>query len=209
MLTLHVAPPSPRAFKVLALARHLGLDFEVRPVDLLHGGQHTPAFTALNPNQKMPVLEEDGFVLWESNAILQYLASKRPAAGLLPDEPRARADVARWQFWESAHWDPACATLLFERFVKQLFGQGEPAPDKVSEGEAQVRRFGAVLNSHLAGRPYLCGPQLTIADFAVGAWLNYAARAALPLDGCAEIRRWHAALMDMPAWRESIVAPPS
>jgi glutathione S-transferase len=73
-MKLYVFPPSPRAMKVIALAEHLQLEHEVRLVDLTKGDQMKPEFTALNPNQRMPVLEDDGFVLWESNAILQYLA---------------------------------------------------------------------------------------------------------------------------------------
>jgi glutathione S-transferase len=207
-MKLHVAPPSPRAFKVLAVARHLGLDFELAPVDLLNGANQRPEFVALNPNKKMPVLEDDGFVLWESNAITQYLASKKPEAGLLPSDPRRRADVSRWQFWENAHWDPACSTLLFEHFVKKLFGQGSPDPAQIKKGEEEVRRFGGVLNGRLKGRPFLCGDHLTVADFSVGAWLNYAERAQYPIDDFREIRRWYAGLMELPAWRESIVAPP-
>jgi glutathione S-transferase len=197
-MKLHVAPPSPRAFKVLAVARYLGLEFELCPVDLLSGAQRTAEFTALNPNQKMPVLEEDGFVLWESNAIMQYLASKKPEAGLVHTDPRRCADVARWQFWENAHWDPACAPLVFERLLRKLFGQGDPV----------VRRCGAVLDRWLAGRRFLCGDELTLADFSVGAWLNYADRATYPIDELRELRRWYAGLVELPAWRESIVVPP-
>jgi len=94
-MKLHVAPPSPRAFKVLAVARHLDLDFDLCPVDIPKGANLTPEFAALNPNKKMPVLADDGFVLWESNAIMQYLAAKRPDGGLLPADARGRADVAR------------------------------------------------------------------------------------------------------------------
>ena len=143
MIKLHVAPPSPRAFKVLAVARHLGLDFELCPVDLLNGAHLRPEFAALNPNRRMPVLEDDGFVLWESNAITQYLASKKPERGLLPTDPRKCADVSRWQFWESCHWDPACATLIFERMLKKVLGQGDPTPAHVEKGEADVRQLGA------------------------------------------------------------------
>jgi len=207
-MKLHVAPPSPRAFKVLAVARYLGLDFELCPVDLLNGAHRRPEFTALNPNQKMPVLEEDGFVLWESNAITQYLAAKRPESGLLPADSRRRADVTRWQFWESAHWDPACATLIFERLLKKVFGQGDPTPSQVQKGEEDVRRFGGVLNGWLAGRPFLSGDSLSLADFSVGAWLNYADRATYPIDELRELRRWYAGLVELPAWRESIVVPP-
>jgi glutathione S-transferase len=207
-MKLHVAPPSPRAFKVLAVARYLGLDFDVCPVDLLNGAHQRPEFAALNPNKKMPVLEDDGFVLWESDAIIQYLASKKPEAGLLPADPRGRADVARWQFWQNAHWDPACGTLVFEHLVKKVFGQGDADPTQVAKGEADVRRFGGVLNGCLAGRQFLCNNTLSLADFSIGSWLNYADRAHYPLDDFREIRRWYAGLMELPAWRESIVAPP-
>jgi glutathione S-transferase len=207
-MKLHVAPPSPRAFKVLAVARYLDLDFELCPVDILNGAHQRPEFAALNPNKKMPVLEDDGFVLWESNAICQYLAAKKPERGLLPSDPRGRADVSRWQFWDSAHWDPACATLVFERMLKKVFGQGDPSPAQVAKGEEEVRRFGGVLNGSLAGRRFLCGDQLTVADFSVGAWLNYSQPAAYPIDDLREIKRWYAGLMELPAWRESIVAPP-
>ena len=208
-MKLHVAPPSPRAFKVLAVARQLGLDFELCPVDLLNGANMRAEFIALNPNKKMPVLEEDGFVLWESNAITQYLASIKPESGLLPSDPRGRADVSRWQFWENAHWDPACSTLLFERFVKKLYGRGDPTPAQIEKGEEEVRHFGGVLNGWLAGRRFLCGDHLTLADFSVGAWLNYTEVAQYPIDDFRELRRWYAGLLELPAWRESIVAPPS
>lgn len=208
MIKLHVAPPSPRAFKVLAVARHLDIDVELCLVDLLNGAHLRPEFAALNPNKRMPVLKDDGFVLWESNAITQYLASRKPERGLLPADPRKHADVARWQFWESCHWDPACATLIFERLLKKVFGQGDATPAHVEKGEDDVRKLGAILDGALAGRPYLCGAQLTVADFSVGAWLNYAERAGYPIDGFREIRRWYAGLMELPAWRESIVAPP-
>ena len=208
MIKLHVAPPSPRAFKVLAVARHLELDFELCPVDLLNGEHLRPEFAALNPNKKMPVLEDDGFVLWESNAITQYLASKNPGSGLLPADAQKRADVSRWQFWDSAHWDPACATLIFERLLKKVFGQGDPDPARVAKGEQDVGQLASVLDAWLARRPFLCGRDLTVADFSVGAWLNYAGRAGYPIDEFPQVRRWYAGLAEMPAWRESIVVPP-
>src|SRR5882724_11753666 len=95
-MKLYVLPPSPRAFKVIALKNHLGIECEVQIVDLSKGDQLTPEYIAMNPNRKMPVLEDDGFVLWESNAILFYLASKKPESALWPREVRHQADVLRW-----------------------------------------------------------------------------------------------------------------
>jgi glutathione S-transferase len=99
-MKLYVLPPSPRAFKVTALKNHLGLDCETQIVDLGKGDQLTPEYVAMNPNRKMPVLEDDGFVLWESNAILFYLASKKPQSGLWPSDLNRQADVLRWLAWE-------------------------------------------------------------------------------------------------------------
>jgi glutathione S-transferase len=94
-MKLYVLPPSPRACKVIALKNHLGLDCEMHIVDLGKGDQLSPEYIALNPNKKMPVLEDDGFVLWESNAILFYLASKKPQSGLWPADVKHQADVLR------------------------------------------------------------------------------------------------------------------
>ncbi len=207
-MKLYVAPPSPRAFKVVALANYLGLEYELHPLDLIKGDHMTPQFAALNPNKKMPVLVDDGLVLWESNAITQYLASKKPSAGLAPEEPRRRAEVNRWQFWEVAHWDPTCATLVWERAVKKAFGLGEADPAEVEKGEQNFRRFADVLNGALKGRRFITGNDLTVADFSIGAWLIMTAIGQYPIAGFAEIQRWYATLEELPGWKKSIVAPP-
>jgi glutathione S-transferase len=207
-MKLHVTPPSPRAFKVVAVMHHLGLEPELAILDLVKGDQMKPEFIALNPNHRMPVLEDDGLVLWESNAIMQYLASKRPESGLWPSDPVRQADVSRWQCWELAHWEPACATLLFERFVKQLLGQGDPDPNEVARGERQFHEFAQVLDQHLRGRDWLVGGATTLADFSVGCWLTCAQLGQYPVSGHREIGRWHRGLESLPAWQRSIVTPP-
>jgi len=206
-MRLHVTPPSPRAFKVIAVMNHLGLEAELALVDLLNGDQLKPAFLALNPNHRMPVLEDDGFVLWESNAIMQYLAAKRPDTGLWPADPVRQADVSRWQCWELAHWEPACSTLLFERFVKQRFGQGDPDPAAVERGERAFHEFAQVLDEHLRGRDWLVGPAVTLADFSVGCWLTCTDLGQFPVAGYREIGRWHRSLEGLPAWQRSLARP--
>lgn len=205
-LKIHAFPLSPRGFKALVVANHIGILYDFVLVDLTKGAQRSPEFTALNLNQRMPVLEEDGFCLWESNAIIQYLASKKPELGLLPTDERARADVSRWMFWESAHWDQACAILVFERFVKGAFGLGAADPAEVEKGLTQFHRAAKVLDQHLKGRKFLCGDHLTVADFSVGAALIMAEKAQFPLEPYGEIRRWYAQLVAMPAWQKTIAA---
>jgi glutathione S-transferase len=199
-IKLHAFPHSPRAFKVLAVAHHLGVEYDLEFCDLTKGATRAPGFEALNPNLKMPVLEDGDFKLWESNAIIQYLAEKHPAAGLIPTDSKARADVARWMFWESTTWDPACAILAFERGVKPLLGLGEPDPAEVERGLRAFASAAAILDAHLKGRTYVSGDRLTLADFAVAADLILEPFVQLPLEPYAEIRRWGASMANLPAW---------
>jgi len=210
-IELFVFPPSPNAFKVLAVANHLGVDYALRWLDLRKGEQKSPEYAALNPNMKMPTLKEGDFVLWESNAIMQYLASKRPEMGLLPKDERARFDVTRWQFWDLAHWGPACATFAVEYLVKPAFGRGAPDLAVIERAKEPFHAVARVLEGQLKGRRYVAGDALTLADFALGAAMNLAGMAHYPVEPYAEIRRWHASLMSLPAWKKTLAqaAPPS
>ncbi len=203
-IEIYALPPSPRAFKVLAVANYLGLDVTVRVIDLLKGEQKSPEYAALNPNMKMPTLKDGDYVLWESNAIAQYLAGKKPQSGLLPTEERGRLDVTRWQFWDLAHWDPACEILLFENFVKKLIGGGEPDPAAIARGTELFHQAAHVLNGQLKGKKFVTGDTLTLADFSLGAPLHYAEQGGLPIAPYGEIRRWHASLMALPAWQKTV-----
>jgi glutathione S-transferase len=208
-MKLHVAPPSPRAIKVVALKNNLELDCEIRVLDFARGDHTTPEYAALNPNKLMPVLEDEGFVLWESNAILQYLAAKKPECGLWPSDAKRQADVLRWMSWESAHWAPnGCSILIRENLLKRIFGGGEPDPAEIARGQNEFHRFGGVLDGYLKGRKWLTGNDLTIADYSVGAWMAVSQVAQYPVAKYAEINRWYGTLASQPGWKEAIVPPP-
>jgi len=204
-IELYAFPPSPRAFKAIAVANHLGIDFTLHMVNLLQGEHKTPEYAALNPNQMMPTLKDGDYVLWESNAIAQYLALRKPQGGLLPSDERGRLDVTRWQFWDLAHWDPSIETLLLENFVKPNFlGVTERDDAAVAKATEHFHRAAAVLDGQLKGRTYVIGATLTVADFSLGAPLNYATQGRFPLEPYGEIRRWHAGLMSLPAWQKTM-----
>jgi len=209
-IRLHVFPLSPRAFKVLFAAHHLGIEHEMVFVDFAKQGQKTPGFTALNPNQRMPVLEDDGFVLWESNAIVQYLASLRPQSGLLQSDLKARMTAVKWQFWETAHFDPACAIFMFERIVKPLFGRGETSTQEIERGEELMARLCPVLDSALQTSRYVAGDTLTVADISLGATLVSADQAKMPIEPYRGIQRWRTELAQLPGWIKaaSLMRPP-
>jgi glutathione S-transferase len=193
--------PAGRAVGVLALKNHLALDCEVQLLDFKRGDQLTPQYLALNPNKKMPTLEDDGFVLWESNAILFYMAAKQPEKALWPSDLKAQADVLRWLAWESAHWDAeSCGMVSYEKASKAVLGLRPPDPAFIARGEQNFARFAAVLNNSLAGKTWLVGERLTIADFSVGGVVPSAEHMGLSIGEYPEINRWYKRLSALPGW---------
>jgi len=204
-MRLYFFPPSTRALGVVALKNHLALECELRPIDLPHGEHRTAEYAALNPNHKTPTLEDDGFVLWEANAILFYLAAKRPESGLWPADVRAQADVVRWLAWESAHWDAeSLGMVTFEKNSKLVMGLGAPDPAFVARGEQNFERFAAVLDGHLEGKGWMVGERLTIADFSIGALVPTALRLGVGIERFRAIGRWYESLSALPAWRDAV-----
>ena len=100
-MKLYGFPPSPNTWKVRAVAAQLGLPLDLEFVDLTKGQSHTPDYLALNPTGRTPALVDGDFKLWESTAIMQYLASQTPNP-LWPNDARIRADIMRWQSWQLA-----------------------------------------------------------------------------------------------------------
>jgi glutathione S-transferase len=202
-LTIHAFPLSPRSFKVLWAASHLGLEYEFKLVDFTKNAQSAPDYVALNPNGRAPTIEHDGYVLWESNAIVEYFASLKAEAGLLPQDLRGRLAVGKWLFWESAHWDPACAIFAFERVVKPLFGRGQADPAEIARGTQLFERVGKVLEGVLSKNRYIAGETLTAADLSIGSALCIAEQAQFPLEPFRAIQRWQADITQLPSWTKA------
>jgi glutathione S-transferase len=202
-LQLYAFPPSPRSFKALWAAHHLGIEYELRLVDLTKGAQRTPEYSAINPNTRAPAIEHDGFVLWESNAIVEYLASLKPDSGLLPQDTRSRLAITKWMYWESSHWDQACAIFTFERVVKRIFSMGDPDEREIQRGTQLFERAAKVLDSELQKRRYVAGERFTAADISVGADMCVAELAQYPVGSLAGIRRWFHEISSLPSWQKT------
>jgi glutathione S-transferase len=203
-MKLYHFPISPNSRKVIALLHHFGLECELEVVDLTKGEQMQTAFLKLNPNHMIPALVDSDFILWESNAILQYLCSKVPGNSLWPtDNPARQADISRWQFWQTGHFGSACGIFIFERVIKKALNMGEPDAAEIKKGEERFNRFAQVLNDHLKGREWLVGDSLTLADFSVGSFLDLAEMAEYPLKPYGEITRWYRNVQQLPAWQSS------
>lgn len=199
-MRLYHHPLSTCSTRVRMAAHHLGLSLELVTVDLARGEQHAAGFHLLNPNHKVPVLEHQGLVLWESYAIMQYLAELVPGQTLYPGTPGARADVNRWLFWCGQVFMPGMSMLNWENAIKPMLGQGAPDAAQVALGEALFGTAARILDDHLADRPWMCASGLSLADLAIAAPLADAQRAKLPLDGLDHLHRWFCQVRALPAW---------
>jgi glutathione S-transferase len=202
-MRLYLHPLSSNSRRALMTALHLGIPLERTVVDLAKGEQKLPPHLARNPNGRVPVLDDDGFLLWESRAIMKYLAERTPGQTLYPSEPRARADVDRWLFWCAAHLSPALGVLTFENFVKRLAGRGEPDPVEVARGEALVAQFAPVLDAHLAGRTWVSGDHVTLADLSLAPPLALTHPAKLPVSSYPNLQAWFARVQTLDAWKQT------
>ncbi len=202
-MKLYYFPPSPNTSKVHAVAIHLLLPLELQYVNIVEGESRTPEFLKLNPTGRTPVLQDGDFILWESTAIMQYLASQSPNS-LWPNDLQSRMDILRWQAWQLAHWYQSCQTLAYENFVKGLLQQGEPDTQIVQRATQRFHQEAIALNQHLAVREYLVGQDLTLADFAVAGDLIYAVPGQFPLENYPHIRDWYARIEALPAWQQSL-----
>lgn len=191
------SPMSQNVRKPIAVAHHLGIPIEIVPVP-----PHDAAVTVCNPSGRIPAMDDNGFMLGESNAIMIYLASKKHSS-LYPDDPGRRARVHQWLSWDSAHWTPAYQPIQFERLVKQLLDMGPADEAIVEKALVAFRREAALLERAVAESDWLVGDEPTLADFSVGAGLTYAEPAGMPLEEFPAVQAWNARLGELEGWRKS------
>ena len=166
-MKLYAIVGSPNSRKVLAVVNHTGIDVEIEYLDLFAGDTRRPEYTALNPNAMVPTLVDGDLNLWESNAIMQYLADKAGDESLYPKDLKLRADITRWQCWELAHFNQAFGTLAFESIAKPNFLGTPGNPAVIEWATEQLARFSQVLNAHLQDRHYMVGDTITLADYSI------------------------------------------
>jgi len=203
-MRLYYHPLSSNSRRALMTARHLGIPLDLVVVDLARGEQRLPAFLDTNPNGRVPVLvDDDGRVLWESRAIMQYLADRTPGQTLYPQELHARADVNRWMFWCAAHFSPALAIFTWENVVKRLTGAGDPDPAELKRGERLIAQLAPVLDAHLAGRTWVAADRVTLADLSLAPPLALATPAVIPITPYRHLLAWLARVQELDAWTKT------
>ena len=159
-MKLYFHPKSPNATAVLAVAYEFGIALDLQEVNLPGGEQRQSAFLKINPNGKVPALEDGDFVLWESGAIMQYLAAQKPGNSLWPADNRVRADITRWQLWRMGEWGRGAGTVvqpdrkdrIVEEVVALIPATSEPTRETFFGNRNVKGRSGGRKSSYLAPR---------------------------------------------------------
>jgi GST-like protein len=203
MIDLYTAA-TPNGHKASIALEELALPYELKVLDLSTGEQKTPEFLAINPNGRIPAIvdrAEDDFAVFESGAILIYLAEK--TGKLMPSDVKGRSRVLQWLMFQMGGIGPMMgqANVFYRYFPEKI----QPAIDRY-QGES--KRLFRVLDGHLKDNEYLAG-EYSIADIANFAWVRTHRWSGVEVDDLPNLQRWLDAIKERPAVQRGLHAPPS
>jgi glutathione S-transferase len=203
MLKLWGRTSSLNVQKVILCLEELGIAYQRVDAGMEFGIVQTPQYQALNPNSRVPTIEEDGFVLWESNVIVRYLCAKYSDGGMWPANLRARADADRWMDWQQTTFNPSMNPI----FVALVRNPGRRDEQTIEKLRAASDHNAGIVESRLAEHPFISGDAFGMADLALAPplhrWLHLpVARSPRP-----HLERWYARLMDRPASSKVLTLP--
>ena len=189
--------------KALWCAEELGLKYERIDAGMQFGVVNTPEYRRMNPNGLVPTIEDDGFVLWESHAIVRYLAAKHGAGTLWPSDPRARADADRWMDWAMTPWAS----------IRPVFwGLLRTPPDKrdmqaIEASRAKAAEQLAILDAALAGKQYVAGQAFTMGDVPIGCHVQLWMRLPIERPSQPNLEAWFERLCARTAFKKIVDIP--
>jgi len=190
--------------KVLWALAELKVSYERTDAGMQFGVVNEPFYKKMNPNSRVPTIEDDGFILWESNAIVRYLAARHGMGGLCPTDLRQRADADRWMDWASTTLQPVMHPVFW--------GLVRTPPEKrdmaaIEEANKALGDTFGALEQGLEGRKYVAGSNFTVGDIPVGAyaWRWYSLPVARPK--LKNLEAWYARLQERPAYRTYVMLP--
>ena len=189
--------------KVLWAAEELGLKYERVDAGMQYGVVNTPEYKKMNPNALVPTIEDDGFVLWESHAIVRYLAAKHGAGTLWPSDAKQRADAERWMDW--SYTFQANFRAVFWGLVRT------PAEKRdmkaIEEARKKCGELLAIPDAALAERPFFGGNALTIGDIPLGCHVQLWMRLPIERPEHPNLKRWFERLCGRPAYKKIVDIP--
>jgi len=198
MIELYTAP-TPNGWKASVMLEELGVPYTVKPIDLGKGAQKYPDYLKLNPNGRIPTLVDDGFAVFESGAILIYLAEK--FGRFLPADAKGRSTVIQWVMFQMGGIGPmqGQANVFFRYWPKKI-------PEVIDRYQNETRRLYSVLDTRLQGRDYLCD-EFSIADIANVTWVHIHKWAGVEIDDLPHLKAWLTRLRARPALSRGLDVP--
>ncbi len=201
MIDLYTAP-TPNGWKASVTLEELGLAYDVKIIDITSGDQKKPDYVNINPNGRIPTIvdrEEGDFAVFESGAIMIYLAEK--TGQLMPTDPKGRSRVIQWLMFQMGGVGPMMGQAnVFYRYLPEKI---QPAIDRYQN---EGRRLFEVLNGHLADNEWLAG-DFSIADIANWCWVRTYKWSGINIEGLDHLTRWRKAIEARPACRRGVEVP--
>ena len=188
--------------KVMWLIGELGIEHEHIPAGGPYGIVNTPQFRAMNPNGLVPVIDDGGMTMWESNAIVRYLAAKHGKGKLWPEDPAARAHADQWMDWAATTFQPDVLGL-FVAFWRTPEHQRNPQAIRALEQRAGQRVL--FLDQILKARPYIAGETFSLGDIPLGVHLYRYFTMGVSYPHVLNVQDWYGRLKDRPAYREHVM----
>ena len=198
-MKLYGHPYSNHARRVQMLCEECGVPYIYETVDLMKGAQYAPTFLAMNPNGKVPVMEDDGFTLWESHAIMRYLADKHKAHQWYPAEAKARAQAEQWLDWVQTRLGPECGKIMFNTH----FAGANANKQAIEDGKKWLAKILPVMDGVLGKNKYLCGNQPTLADIAAVTNIAYLEMCQVGLDPYPAVMKWFDVMKSRPSFAKT------
>jgi glutathione S-transferase len=204
MLRIWGRPNSINVQKVMWAVGELGLGHERIDAGGAFGRLDTPEYGRLNPNRRIPVVEDGAVVVWESNACVRYLAARYGAGSLWPEDPALRAGADRWMDWmlTTLHADLLVCFLQLVRTPAEQRDAGA-----VAAAAGRLGPIWSVLDQHLAGRPFVAGDRLTMGDIPVGCAFWRYQSLAIERPPLPSLRRWYESLQAREPYRRHVMLP--
>ncbi|MCW8329947.1 glutathione S-transferase N-terminal domain-containing protein [Photobacterium sp. SDRW27] len=203
MIELYTAA-TPNGHKISIALEEMGLEYQVHELDLMAADQKQPEFIAINPNGRIPAIidtDNDNFAVFESGAILLYLAEK--TGKFIPTDPNKRSKAIQWLMFQMGGVGPMMgqANVFYRYFPENI-------PSAIERYQHEGRRLFEVMDNQLAKHPYLAGDEYTIADMAAWPWVRIHDWSGIDTEGLTHLQRWLNELAERPACQKGIVTPP-
>lgn len=203
MISLYTAA-TPNGYKISIALEEMGLEYQVHQLDLASNQQKQAQFLAINPNGRIPAIidhDNDDFIVFESGAILIYLAEK--TGKFMPEDPKKRSQVLQWLMFQVGGVGPMVgqANIFYRYFPEKI-------PAAIERYQHEGRRLFEVINQQLANNTYLAGDSYSIADIATWPWVRINQWSGISIEGLTNLQSWCQLLEQRPACQKGVLTPP-